>query len=130
MDILTLVAPPDEGTRPIEFISLTWGTTTNELGGYDFTGRGAPGGLQDAAASPALIANTGGVAQDYISLFYGHKATTIDPMLIPDAQRLRGTLQFFNRTDIGAGTIGSDPLVVELWEINTDELPEGFDFPE
>ena len=70
------------------------------------------------------------MAQDYISLFYGHRATIIDPATIPDARRLRGTLQFFNRGDIGNGTIGSDPLVVELWEINTIDLPPVLDLPE
>lgn len=111
-----------EGAAPIDFVNLTWSVPTNEIGGFDFTGRGAVGGKHDRAASPALPANTGGNDQEYISLFYTHRATV--DATITDSNRVRGGGQFFGRADIGVGVAG-DPLAVTNWEINRVALPPG-----
>ncbi len=60
----------------------------------------------DKAASPRddAVGNS-----TYTSFFYTHNATTVPLELLPDANRLRGILDFFNRTDL-AGSLGQGAL--------------------
>ena len=57
----------------------------------------------------------------YTSFFYTHHSTDIDLSILPNADRLRAVLEFFNRTDL-AGALGegilSDPFDVRSMAIH------------
>lgn len=105
--------------NPVDVIRLGWEAATDEIGGSDFSFRGAPGGTMDRAASPRddSVGNS-----SYTSFFYTHHSTDIDLSLLPTgADQLRAVLEFFNRTDL-AGALGegilSDPFEIRSMAVH------------
>ena len=76
--------------------------------------RGAPGGIMDRAASPR---DDSAANSTYTSFFYTHRSTAIDLGLLPDANRLRAVLDFFNRTDLAGGL--SEGVLSDAFEIRS-----------
>jgi hypothetical protein len=102
-----------EGTDPLDVIFMDWDTVTNELGGFSFVQKGAPGNMK-FSGSPRLLNTTNAFGpQEYVSLFATNNVSRANPAGfsgIPD--RLRGYFDFINNTSLGTSTDGRDPFVV------------------
>lgn len=98
-----------EGTNPAKVIFVNFMTATSELGGVNFTMRSHNGNML-RAASPRLAQTTGGVAAEYVALFYGHNASDSG---LAGAQRLGVLVDMMNMPSVAPASSGSDPLTIE-----------------
>lgn len=105
-----------EGTDPLDVIFIDWDTVTNELGGFHFVQKGAPGNMR-RAGSPRLLATTAGAPQEYLGVFANNNVTRANPpgfSNIPD--RLRGYFDLINNNSLGTTTDGRDPFVITTFD--------------
>lgn len=109
-----------EGTNPVKQIELVFDTPTNELSQTHFTTVGAAPNNMSLAASPRLLATTGGVPQEYVGFFYSHNATLAD---VPDANRFRMFARFVNDPTQLNGN-GADPFAVMSIKVEKVVAPE------
>jgi len=129
---------------PIDVIIFNITNPTFEVGGKHFVSRAAVGSALDRASSPRHPNDTGGVTQEFIGIFFTHKASigdvnndgVGDPTLFPNPNSLRVLVDFFNADFIGTATTGPDGIpgvgasgaddaIVENLVVDRLNLPSG-----
>jgi hypothetical protein len=109
-----------EGTDPVDTVFINFDTPTSELGGFNFTQRSLATNML-RAASPRLMANTGGSSQVYTSFFFTQNATDIDLGLpgFENANRVRGYVDFINNNNLGTNSDGRDAVTIDSMVLNS-----------
>lgn len=106
-------------TDPVNVITLGLDVPTVETIISHWSTRSAPGAPLDRAASPRLTSAT------YRAYWFSHNTTIADPIALPDVDRFRPFLQFFNRADLGGvDPSGGDALVVESLRVLEIRMPQ------
>lgn len=114
-----------EGTDPVELIFVDWQAPTNEVGGFHFCSKGATGNMK-RAASPRLLATTGGQPQEYISLMAANNESRTTATTFEGHQdAFRVLFDFQNSTGNAGATDGRNPFVLstmQLFDVDTSGL--------
>jgi hypothetical protein len=104
-----------EGTDPVDTIFIDFDCPNSEFGSFHFTAKGNAGNM-NRATSPRLSVTTGG-AQPYIGFLQGTEPSKGATLGLPDSDRVRSYVDFFNVTTIGTATDGLDAMTIESVEV-------------
>jgi hypothetical protein len=108
-----------EGTDPVELIFVDWQAPTNEVGGFHFASKGATGNMK-RAASPRLLATTGGNPQEYISIMaLNNESRTTASSFEGYQDAFRVLFDFQNSTSNAGTTDGRNPFVLSTMKLST-----------
>lgn len=105
-----------EGLDPVDTVFVDFDCPNSEFGSFHFTAKGNAGNM-NRASSPRLAATTGGVAQPYVGFLQGTEPSKGATLGLPDSDRVRSYIDFFNVTTLGTATDGIDPLSIESVEV-------------
>lgn len=119
LDAQVTIASESGGTDPVDAMVFTFLAATSETGGQMFISRGAPGGVFDQMASPAL-------AEDRVltGLFFTSNSTLVPGTTGPDDDSMTFIVLAANvgATIAGNGS-GSDPMLIKQVDIQENEVP-------
>jgi hypothetical protein len=104
-----------EGTDPVDTVFVDFDCPNSEFGSFHFTAKGNAGNFF-RASSPRLSVTTGG-AQPYVGFIQGTEPSKGASLGIPDSDRIRSYIDFFNVTTLGSGTDGLDAMTIESVEV-------------
>lgn len=105
-----------EGTDPVDTVFIDFDCPNSEFGSFHFTAKGNPGNM-NRASSPRLAATTGGSAQPYVGFLQGTEPSKGATLGLPDSDRIRSYIDFFNVVTIGTSTDGLDAMSIESVEV-------------